>query len=174
MNCRDCLDLLDGLEPGAAIPDPCRRHAESCPACALALRIEATLRDAPAWAEAPHLSPGTKAGVLSGARVGRLFWRQAAALFEDALVTSLVILFVAAGVVFLAPSLVGSLVPEPARQTMSRFMQPLLGSLAEFFRSFGPLLHQPWGIALTTLAVLSVLMAAVLSVRVLGPTLRLR
>jgi hypothetical protein len=129
MNCRDCLDLLDGLEPGAAIPDPCRRHAESCPACALALRIEATLRDAPAWAEAPHLSPGTKAGVLSGARVGRLFWRQAAALFEDALVTSLVILFVAAGVVFLAPSLVGSLVPEPARQTMSRFMQPLLGSL---------------------------------------------
>lgn len=174
MNCRDCLDLLDGLEPGSPIPEACRRHAESCPACALALRIEQTLREAPAWAELPHLSPESRAKVLGGAWTSRLFWRQARALFEDALVTSVTILLVATGLVLLAPSLLKSVVPEPARQTVSRFLQPFVPSLTDLFGSFGPLLHQPWGIALTTLAVLSVLMAAVLSVRVLGPTLRLR
>lgn len=172
MNCRECLDLLDGLEPGSPLPDGCRNHAASCPACALALRVEETLRDAPSWAEMRRLSTESRARVLGSARMGRLFWRQTGPLFEDAAVTSLVILLVGAGLVLAAPSLAGSLLPEAARRTVAPYLQPLADFISNLFRSFVPLVHQPWGVALMSLAVFSVLMAAVLSVRLFGPALR--
>ncbi len=169
MNCRECLDLLDGLEPGAQVPESCREHAASCPACALALRIEGTLREAPEWARQPRLELETRADLLGQARLGRLFWRQAGSLFEEAAVTALTVLSVIAGLVILWPKLSATLVPEPARRAVAEYLGPSAGYLSGLLAPLAPLIREPWGLALTAAALFSILMAAVLSAKVLVP-----
>ena len=174
MNCRECLDLLDGLEPGATVPEACREHAASCPACALALRIEGSLREAPEWAKQPRLALETKAGLLGRARVGRLFWRQAGGLLEEAAVTALTILAVVAGLVLLWPKLSQTLIPPPARRAAAQYLQPVSAYLAGLLQPLAPLVREPWGLAFTAVALFSILLAAVLSAKVLVPAPQFR
>jgi len=172
MNCRECLDLLDGLEPPLPIPKACRDHAASCLSCALALRLEETLRAAPAWAELPRLSPESRAKVLGRAHVGRIFWERAASLLGDAALTALMILLSAVGLWFVLPSLLDSLLPAPVRQAAAGFLQPVSAFLTSLFGGFAPIVHQPLGAAFVGLSVFAVLLAAVLSVRTFSPALR--
>jgi hypothetical protein len=169
MNCRECLDLLDGLEPGAPVPEACREHATSCPACALALRIEESLREAPVWAKQPRLALETRAGLLGRARLGRLFWRQASSLFEEAAATALTLLSAIAGLVILWPKLSVTLMPEPVRRAAAEYLGPAAGYLSGLLSPLAPLIREPWGLALTAAALFSILMAAVLSAKVLVP-----
>jgi hypothetical protein len=174
MNCRECLDLLDGLEPGAPVPEGCRKHAASCPACTLALRIEGTLREAPEWAKQTRLALETRADLLGQARIGRLFWRQAGGLFEESAVTALTVLSVIAGLVILWPKLSATLVPQPVRRSAAEYLGPAAGYLSGLLAPLAPLIREPWGLALTAVALFSILMAAVLSAKALLPAPQFR
>jgi hypothetical protein len=169
MNCQEVLDLLDSLEPGAQPSSACLEHAASCPRCAFALRLEATLRSAPGWAEKPQLKPESRAKVLAGAAVGRLFWHRSVAMLEESAVTALVLLILAAAGFVLLPGLVKSMLPSSVRTVLAPYLEPLAGPVKALVATFSPLLHEPWGFALIVVTGFMVLLAAVMSALMLKP-----
>lgn len=172
MNCHEVQRVLDELEPGAPVPFECMNHASACPECALALRIEMSLREAPRWAEHPALSVEARARVLAKAKVRGLFWRQAAPLLEESAVTAMVLAILAAAALFFVPSLTQGILPEPARRAVLPYLQPVADFMKGFASSLAPLAHQPWSLALLVATLFAVMFAAVVSVRTLVPRLQ--
>lgn len=171
MNCHEVQRTLDDLEPGATVPIECVDHASACPTCALALRIEMSLREAPRWAERPALSVEARARVLAKAKVRGLFWRQAAPLLEESAVTAMVLAILAAAALFFVPSFARGILPESARRAVLPYLQPLAEFMKGFASSLAPLTHQPWSVALLVGTIFAVMFAAVVSVRTLVPRL---
>jgi hypothetical protein len=173
MNCQEVLDFLDSLEPGAEPSSECLEHAASCPTCAFALRLEATLRSAPGWSEKLQLKPESRARVLAGAKVGRIFWRRTVAMLEEAAVTAFVLLILAAAGFVLLPGLVKAMLPQSVRAVLAPYLEPLAGPMKNLLATFSPLLHEPWGFALIVATAFVVLLAAVMSTLMLRPRTQL-
>jgi len=170
MNCREFLDLLDGRERREP-PEGIRgEHAESCPRCSFALRVERALEEAPSWAGRPVMNLEQRATVLAKARVRNLYWRQSSSLLQDAAVQSAVILVVLWLALTRLPGLLASNLPEEARESAARWVGPLAEQLDTFTRLFPPLLENPWGMALVLLSAFFITLAAVLCTRVLLPS----
>lgn len=168
MNCNDFIQILDAGPDGAPPPAEWHGHAATCPRCALALRLERTLRSAPRWAEHPRLPARSRAAIVSKVGATPIFWSHMAAMAEEAAVSALVGAAMVAMAVYAGPSLWTGAVPEPVRLALSPYLQPLLRGILTVGAAFEPLLHQGWGVALISLTGFLVLFAAALSTRALS------
>lgn len=169
MNCEEFLLILDERLNGDPPPAGWSDHAAACSRCALALRLERTLRAAPRWTERPHLSAQARATVIGQVAAAPLFWRRFETLAEESAATALAAAGIAAMVIFAGPALWTATVPETVRHALLPYLQPLLAGVRITVASFEPLLRQGWGLALLGFTAFMVLFAAVLSTRVLSP-----
>ena len=169
MNCQKFLRILDERVNGEAPPQGWADHGATCPNCALALRLERTLRAAPSWAERPRMSSAARAAVLKRIQSAGLFWPRVVAMAEESAVRALV----AAAVVFVSfavlPRLWYTTVPEGFKKALSNYAGPLLEGFRGTLVQFQPLLHQNWGLLLLGVTLFMVIFAASLSTRVLRP-----
>ena len=169
MNCQEFLRILDERVNGEAPPHGWADHVATCPDCALALRLERTLRAAPTWAERPRMSPAARAAVLKRIQSAGLFWPRVAAMAEESAVRALV----AAAVLFLSiavlPGLWATTVSDGIKKALSHYAGPIFEGLLGTLVQFQPLLHQSWGLLLLGVTLFMVIFAASLSTRVLRP-----
>ncbi len=169
MNCREFLTLLDNREE-RELPEISRGgHADSCPRCIFAVRVEEVMDSAPSWAPRPVMSLDHRATVLAKARVRILFWRQSSAMLQDAGILSLVILLLVWLGVTRLPGFLSARLPDGFRESASQWLDPLTKPLGEFFHLFSPLVESPWGIPLIAIAGFFIIMAAILSTQALSP-----
>jgi len=168
MRCEDFLQILDQHLEGDPSPAEWSDHAAACPRCALALRIERTLRAAPRWAETPRLQPQTRATILRKVETAPLFWGHMAAMMEESAASALVAAGIAAMVIYAGPALWQGVVPETIRVALLPYLQPLLSGARATAATFEPLVRQGWGVALLGFTGFVVLFAAALSTRALS------
>ena len=168
MNCNDFLQILDERLNGDPAPAEWSDHAASCPRCAMALRLERTLRAAPRWSENPRLSAQARATVLRKVETAPLFWRHMAAMVEESAVSALVAAAMAAMVIYGGPALWEGAVPDSVRLALLPYLQPLMNGIRATAVTFEPLLRQGWGVALLGVTGFMVLFAAALSTRALS------
>lgn len=169
MNCDEFLQILDERLNGDPPPAGWSDHAAACSRCALALRLERTLRAAPQWAERTHLSPRARAAVIRGVETAPVVWRRLETLAEESAATALAAAGIAAVAIYAGPALWASAVPEAVRRGLEPHIRPLLEGLRTTAASFEPILRQGWGLPLLGLTGFVVLFAAALSTRVLSP-----
>lgn len=169
MNCNEFLQILDERLNGDPPPAGWSDHAAACSRCALALRLERTLRAAPQWAERTRLSSRARAVVFRGVETAPLFWRRLETLAEESAAKALAAAGIAAVAIYAGPALWSSAVPETVRHAIGTHIQPLLEGLRTTAASFEPILRQGWGLPLLGLTGFVVLFAAALSARVLLP-----
>jgi hypothetical protein len=174
MTCEEFKRALDGRESRAvSLTAGQREHAEACPSCAWALKLEAELLAAPRWAEEVRMSAESRARVLAKAKVGRLFFGQhAARLFEDSAFSALITMIIAGALVYALPGLLKRALPPGAVQAVEPYLDPLIGLAKEVAAAFAPLTAQAWGAGLLAASVFALVFAAVLSVKVLVPRLQ--
>ncbi len=168
MRCEEFLRVLDRHLDGDPTPSGWSDHAAGCPRCALALRLERTLRAAPRWAETPRLQPQTRATILRKVETAPLFWGHMAAMMEESAVSALVAAGIVAMLIIAGPALWQGAVPETVRATLLPYLQPLLSGARATAATFEPLVRQGWGVALLGFTGFVVLFAAALSTRALS------
>lgn len=168
MNCDDFLQILDERLDGGPPPTEWSGHAAACPSCAMALRLERTLRAAPRWAENPRLSAQARAIIIRKIGAAPLFWSHMAAMVEESAVSALAAAGIAAIVIYAGPALWEGAVPEAVHLALLPYLQPVLNGVRTTAATFEPLLRQGWGVALLGFTGFMVLFAAALSTRALS------
>jgi hypothetical protein len=168
MTCEEFLRVLDTRINGEAPSSDWVHHAQECPECAFALRLERVMRSAPGWAEKPRLSAARRAKVLNRASETSYLWSRLLPNLEESALTALAGGGLVALAVFLAPKVWTTSVPEGLRRAIAPYATPVVEGFHALASPFIPLLQQPWGVGLLGLTGFVVLFAAVLSARTLS------
>jgi hypothetical protein len=171
MTCEEFRRALDEREPREpSLTEAQREHAERCPACAFALRLEAELVAAPSWAGVTRMSLESRARVLAKAKVSRIFFGQRAArLVEDSAFSAVITMVIAGALVYVLPGLLKRLVPPGALDALKPYLAPFLQLVSDFTSIFAPLANQAWGVGLITATLFMLVFAAILSAKALVP-----
>lgn len=169
MKCEDFLEALDG-RAGREIPAEAAwlAHAHSCPACALALRMERALVDGPSWDPPPALSPERRARVLAEAKLRSLRIPSPLQLLRESAVTALAIFSLLGASAYALARYPGELFPEFTRGWLRPVLAPLEGALRGLVAAADPLLRSPSLVALLALTTFAVCLAAIFSAKVIS------
>lgn len=169
MRCDAFLDALDRhADRDLPAQAPWLDHARTCPSCALALRLERSLRDAPSWTPTPALSPERRARVLAEAKLRALHIPSPLQLLGESAVSALVVLSIMGAAAYALTGKAAGLLPDVAHGWFRPVLAPLEGALRGLVAAADPLLQSPSLVVLLAMTTFAVCLAAIFSARVVS------
>jgi hypothetical protein len=170
MTCDEFLQILD-TRPKSDLPLDAAwaHHANVCPSCALALRIERSLLDAPSWTPEPALSPDRRVRILAEARLSQMYLPSPLRLLEESAITALAAAAILVTSILFLPEILAGLLPENFKSWVLPSLAPVLDFIGKLSSEFAPLMKHPAGVGVALLMAFAVCLAGVMSLRVLNP-----